>query len=179
MLGEPKNQFSLMWRNRVPSGALVGILALAFVPPAWGAGEQTLGGDWVGGFERDGAWVYLQVHLRPEKERVKGTYDLPLEFINGKPLANVRWDSPRVRFEMPRAKQVLAFAGRLEGPMITGNVADAGREVPFHLDRTAKIKVERYTGIYELGTDHFLHIRAWDEFDPGRLQAVDFGTGQF
>lgn len=158
---------------------MVAVLALSLLSPAWGAAEPSVGGDWVGGFERDGAWVYLQVHFRPEKDRIEGTYDIPLEFTSDKPLANIRLDSSRLRFEMPRADQALLFEGTLAGTTIVGKVVAAGRELSCRLDRTVKIKTDRYVGTYQLEADHYVHIRAWDEFDPGRLQCIDFRTGQF
>lgn len=158
---------------------MVAVLALSLVSPTWGAAERSLGGDWVGGFERDGAWVYLQIHFRQEKALLEGTYDIPLEFTNDKPLARISQDSSRIRFEMPRADQTLLFEGKLEGTAISGKVVDAGRELPFHLDQIVKIKTDRYVGTYQLEADHYVHIRSWDELDPRMLQCIDFRTGQF
>ena len=158
---------------------MMGVLALALVSPTWGAAESSLTGNWVGGFERDGAWVYLQAHFRQEKALIEGTFNILLEFTNDKPLARIRLESSRLRFEMPRADQTLLFEGTLEGTVISGKVVDAGREFSFRLDRTAEIKADRYVGIYQLEGDHYVHIRSWDEFDPGMLQWIDFRTGQF
>jgi hypothetical protein len=81
--------------DHVWSSTMVAVLALSLISPAWGAAEPSLVGNWVGGFERDGSWVYIRIHLKQEKAAVEGTYDIPLEFTNGKPLARISLDSSR------------------------------------------------------------------------------------
>jgi dienelactone hydrolase len=158
---------------------MVTVLALSLISPAWGAAEPSLGGDWVGGFERDGAWVYIQIHFKQEKAAIEGTYDIPLEFTNDKSLARISLESSRIRFEMPRADQTLLFEGKLEGTTVSGKVLEAGWQSSFRLDRIVKIRTDMYVGTYQLGADHYVHIRSWDEFDPGTLQCIDFRSGQF
>ncbi len=158
---------------------MVAVLALSLISPALGAAEPSLAGDWVGGFERDGSWAYIQIHLKQEKAAIEGTYDIPLEFTTGKPLARISLDSSRVRFEMPRADRTLLFEGKLEGAVISGKVAEAGWQSSFRLDRIVKIEPDKYVGSYRLEAGRYIHIRAWDEFDPGMLQCIDFATGQF
>jgi pimeloyl-ACP methyl ester carboxylesterase len=80
---------------------------------------------------------------------------------------------------MPRADQTLLFEGTLEGTAISGKVADASWQSSFRLDRIVKVRADLYTGSYQLGADHYVHIRSWDEFDPGTLHYIDFRTGQF
>lgn len=167
------------WLHPLRNSVVVVALALSLISPALGAAEPSLGGDWVGGFERDGSWVYIQIHFKQEKAAIEGTYDIPLEFTTDKPLARISVDSSRVRFEMPRADQDLLFEGKLEGAVISGKVAEAGWQSSFRLDRIAKIEPDKYVGSYRLEAGRYIHIRAWDEFDPGTLQYIDFGSGQF
>ena len=157
---------------------MVAVLVLSLIPPAWGEAEPSLGGDWVGGFERGGNWVYIRIHLKPENGAIEGTYDIPLEFTMDKSLARISLDSSCIRFEMPRADQTLLFEGTLEGAVISGKVAEAGWQSSFRLDRIVKIEPDKYVGSYRLEAGRYIHIRAWDELDPGTLQCIDFGTGQ-
>ncbi len=157
---------------------MVAVLALSLISPMLGAAEPLLVGNWVGGFERDGNWVYIQIHLKQEKAAIEGTYDIPLEFTTGKPLARISLDSSRVRFEMPRADQTLLFEGTLEGTTISGKVVEAGWQSSFRLDRIVKARTDLYTGTYQLGADHYVYICSSDAFDPGTLQGIDFRTGQ-
>ncbi|OHB77438.1 MAG: hypothetical protein A2Z25_19395 [Planctomycetes bacterium RBG_16_55_9] len=158
---------------------LAGVLVISFVLPASGADEKLLEGDWVGGFERDGNWVYIQVHFRREEAAIRGTYDIPLEFTTGGPLDRLSLDSSRIRFDMNRADRTLLFEGMLEGTAISGRVTEAAWQSFFRLDRIVRVRTEVYAGTYQLEADHYVHIRSWDEFDPGTLQCIDFRTGQF
>ena len=88
-----------VWLDLVPNSAMAVILALSLLSPVRGAAEPSLRGDWVGGFERDGAWSYLQIHFKQETAAIEGTYSIPLEFSSDKPLARISLDSSRLRFE--------------------------------------------------------------------------------
>ncbi len=110
---------------------LAGVLVMAFVLPTSGADEKLLEGDWVGGFERDGNSVYIQVRFRREKAAIRGTCDIPLEFTTGEPLDRLNLDSSCIRFDMNRADRTLLFEGTLEGTAISGRVTEAAWKSSF------------------------------------------------
>src|SRR5688500_17171511 len=95
-----------------------------------GASER-LPGDWVGGFEQDGAYIFLQLHFKSSDGKISGTYDAPLLFQQGRSLLQLSIDSSAVSFEIPSKPNARVFTGELKEGVLTGQMKEGTAERPF------------------------------------------------
>ena len=136
-----------------------------------------IAGDWVGGFEDDKNWIYLQVHFKDEEGKASGTLDRPLEFVMGARLGRVDFQSSRIQFEVETPER-LSFVGNVRAGVIAGQVTAGRRSAPFHFTRIAKVDVSGLGGIYRFGEDHFITLRPGDETGVNALALTDFKTAE-
>ncbi|MGA3283414.1 MAG: alpha/beta fold hydrolase [Verrucomicrobiota bacterium] len=155
------------------------LLLLFFVPSIWAA--ASFDGDWVGGFERPESRVFVHTHFGAANDGTTGTIDVIDLAINtrpmgkppvidprfgypintqlmGKPLDKLELNPSRVHFELADKASQLSFEGQVTNGVMTGLVEDRGKKFPFRLDFVIKIDPSRYTGIYHVGSGHFIRI---------------------
>jgi hypothetical protein len=76
--------------------------------------DERLVGDWVGGFEDNKDYMFVQLHLKTEDGNVSGTYDAPLLFQQGRSLERLVIKPPTVSFEIPNNPDTRLFAGEIK-----------------------------------------------------------------
>jgi dienelactone hydrolase len=157
----------------IPFAALLTACAPAATRPA-DSDATNATGDWIGGFELGRDWIYLQVHFRPSDASLTGTYDLPLEFVTGRTLDGIAPQSEGVRFEVSHTPGRWRFAGRVDGPEMSGVVEHDGGRAPFRFHRMGTANPAAFTGTYRLDDGRIVHLRPWVELGIDGLLAFDF-----
>jgi pimeloyl-ACP methyl ester carboxylesterase len=160
------------------SAVVVIVLTCVLTPSRTLAADDTLAGDWAGGFERGADFVFLQLHFKAEDQRLSGTYDAPLLFQHGRPLEQVATDGSKVSFEIPGKPHSQQFGGEVKHGIISGQMKEGAATKAFRFTRLAPVKAEHYVGTYEIWPGHFMFIRASVELGIGALQFIDFKTGR-
>jgi dienelactone hydrolase len=91
-------------------------------------------GEWLGGFEGAADWIFLQLRVGGEGQRMAARADLPTLGLRGMLLQRVEARDRRVTFDMPATGGSLRFEGDLREPgRITGRVLHEGGTSPFEL----------------------------------------------
>lgn len=124
------------------------------------AAQNSISGEWVGGYEINGNYVPINARFKSESSGISATLDLPTRRITGVALNQIRFLSPNLHFEWTSAGS-LVFEGQLSGDFITGNAEYPGGRGTFHLVRTVTLdsKVfDLYTGDYQIGRDRYISI---------------------
>src|SRR5687768_8818568 len=119
------------------------IVGMVAVDSPCGAAEQ-LAGDWIGGFEDDNDYVFLQLHFKSTDGKTTGTYDKPLLFQHGRSLKQVVIKSSMVSFAIPNQPEKEVFAGELRDGFLAGQMKEGAIKRPFRFTRLAIIQPERY-----------------------------------
>jgi pimeloyl-ACP methyl ester carboxylesterase len=161
----------------------------------WAA--SPLDGDWVGGFERPKSEVYVHAHFETATNGTTGTIDVldplckgklpqidqqfalgpgyvPNTWLIGKPLDNLEFTPPHVRFELSDKDSPMSFDGEVTNGVMTGVVKDRGMKLAFRLELPARIDPSRYTGNYRIGPQHFITLFP----NPPGLLSFDTQSGQ-
>jgi|SRR5688572_6643849 len=152
----------------------IAVLALVQVSTA----DDSLLGDWAGGFDDGKDYVFLQLHFKSKDGRISGTYDAPLLFQRGRSLRDVAMAASQVSFEIPTKPEARRFTGEVKNGVLAGQLKEGGTERPFQFTRLAMIRPENYVGAYQIQPGHFLSIRAGVELGISALQFIDFKTGR-
>ena len=161
----------------VPAVSLIVLGGVLACSRLFGA-DESLVGDWAGGFEQGKDYVYLQLHFKAKDGKISGTYDAPLLFQQGRSLKQVTIKSSAVSFEIPNKPDTRLFTGELKDGVLTGQMKEGATERPFRFSRLAPIQAEHYVGTYEIERGHFVFIRSAVEMGLGALQFIDFKTGR-
>lgn len=140
--------------------------------------DESLAGDWAGGFEQGKDYVFLQLHFKSKDGKVTGTYDAPLLFQQGRSLKQVSIKSSTVSFEIPNKPDTRLFTGELKDGVLTGQMKEGATEQPCRFSRLAPIQAKHYEGTYEIERGHFGFIRSAVEMGIGALQFIDFKNGR-
>jgi pimeloyl-ACP methyl ester carboxylesterase len=136
-------------------------IASQFVVP-----QDSIEGEWVGAVEIGMDLDYLQLGIKTEAQGIKITV-LSTSMTPGLAgaITDVRLESSRVQFELPRGSKPLTFNGQLQGATIAGTVQHANEQGTFQLMRQAQIDpklYDDYVGPYELEPNRIVFIRRED-----------------
>lgn len=136
-------------------------IASQFVVP-----QDSIEGEWVGAVEIGMDLNYLQLEIKTEAPGIKLTV-LSTSMTPGPAgaITDVRLESSRVQFELPRGSNPLTFKGQLQGATIAGTVQHANEQGTFQLMRRAQIDpklYDDYVGPYELAPNRIVFIRRED-----------------
>lgn len=102
------------------------------------AAQNSIDGHWEGALLREGDELKVAFDFKTEEGNLKGTIDSPDAGGLGIPLIKMRFQSPKIHFELPPAAGGFVFDGEVNGEMIAGNVTVFGRlPATFALKRTA------------------------------------------
>ncbi|MGI8640479.1 MAG: alpha/beta hydrolase family protein [Pyrinomonadaceae bacterium] len=125
------------------------------------AAQNSIAGEWVGGYEINGNYTPVKAHFKPEDSDIKATFDLPMREENGVALNQVRFQSPNLQFELPRRTAAIIFDGKINGDAITGTIQQGDGRGTFHLVRTVIVDskiFDQYVGDYQIGRDKYISI---------------------
>jgi pimeloyl-ACP methyl ester carboxylesterase len=125
------------------------------------AAQNSIAGEWVGGYEINENYTFVKAHFKPENTDIKATFDLPMSEETGVALNQVKFQSPNLRFELPGRTAAIVFDGKISGDTITGTIQQGDARGAFHLVHTVAIdpKVfDQYVGDYQIGRDKYVSI---------------------
>lgn len=161
--------------SRARALVLIG-LALA-IPQTSRAGA--LEGQWIGGFEGAGEWVFVRVSVNAGDEGPVGTIDLPAEGEFGIPLERLRHDDRRASFEIPGHRANLLFEGRLrDDGRLSGSVRQGVARGRFELMRLQVLPEQDfkpYEGNYVFDSGAVVLVFS----GPMGPAYVDYASGRF
>ncbi|MDP2886572.1 MAG: alpha/beta hydrolase [Ignavibacteria bacterium] len=118
--------------------ALVKPQSLEEVPPSL----RPLVGKWNGDIDIMGQALGVIVEFRSIANELKATIDIPVQNAKGLNLKNVRFESPKVHFELQGGPGLAIFEGELKQDSINGSFLQAGVSGSFHLARGELVKKE-------------------------------------
>jgi pimeloyl-ACP methyl ester carboxylesterase len=116
--------------------AIVGVL----IAPVRTGTVQALDGIWEGALTSDVARLDLRVVFSTGASGLKGTIDVPEQYIEAFALRNIRSDSAKLHFELAMAREPDSFDADVTGDVIAGTYAGY-----FHqgTKRVAKLRLQR------------------------------------
>jgi len=112
--------------------ALVSVVALAL--PA--AAQGDIAGKWTGSVSLPNMALEIRVEFKRAGDAWEGSVEIPQQGAT-RPLQNITFAAPDVKFELQAGPGVATFEGKLEGDKITGTFGQAGMAFPFTLERKA------------------------------------------
>ena len=125
------------------------------------SGQQSLAGEWTGGYEIRETYTPIQVRFLSENGGLAATLDLSFRGPTGVALNQVKFVSPNLHFEWPSTTPTV-FDGQLSGDFIAGNIQFGEDRGTFHLVRTptldAKV-LDQYAGDYQIGRDRYISVQ--------------------
>jgi hypothetical protein len=104
----------------------------------------TASGHWEGAVEVQGAALEIVVDLTRDAKGVwKGAIGIPSQNLKDYPLSNLKMEAATVSFEISSVQGLPTFKGKLsaDGKTIAGELAQAGQNFPFKLDRKGEAKM--------------------------------------
>jgi pimeloyl-ACP methyl ester carboxylesterase len=90
-------------------------------------------GHWEGAISIMGTELGMMVDIQPEGDSLKATIDIPMQNAFKLPLKNVRFNHPKIYFELPAGPGIAVFDGELKSDSIIGDFSQAGANGKFHL----------------------------------------------
>ena len=128
-------------KMRGPVLLLLGAALLLAAPPLSSA-EPAPAGHFEGAITVMGRDLEIKVDFKTAQGGLAATMDIPVQGAIGLPLSSVRFDTPKIRFELSAGPGVAAFDGEVKGDEIAGKFLQAGAEGTFRLKRGAAVKPE-------------------------------------
>jgi len=122
---------------------LCAALAMFFVVGSafpWFFTQQSLEGHWEGAISIQGIQLEIRVDFKADQEGLKGTIDVPQQGGKGLALKNVRFEDPKVHFELPAGPTLAMFDGELKKDEVSGSFAQGPATGTFSLKRGAMPK---------------------------------------
>jgi uncharacterized protein len=157
---------------------LAATLALTLLSALPCLARQSIEGEWVGGSNLFGSQVFIQLTFGRAGAALTGSFNSTAWRVVRRPVANVRFEPPRLRFEFPSNTGVPFVAdARLEGGVIRGTIRRGDEQGAFHLVPVARPDprlYDAYVGTYQADPARLLLI-TWGAF--GHLRLTDPGTG--
>lgn len=144
------------------SCAVALLLCLLYLPTY--AAQASLAGEWVGGVEINGKWIWTQAHIKAAEGKLEATFDLSdIWFLNMRGLkpADWKWSSPLLHFQLATDAGAFAFDGELKDNALSGQVKASNAQGTFRLIRVAAVNprtLEAYSGSYQFTDGHFAYI---------------------
>jgi pimeloyl-ACP methyl ester carboxylesterase len=106
----------------------------------WFFPQQSLEGHWEGAISIQGYQLEIRVDFKADREGLNGTIDIPQQGGKGLALKNVRFEDPKVHFELPAGATVAIFDGELKEDEISGSFNQGPATGTFSLKRGAALK---------------------------------------
>jgi hypothetical protein len=108
--------------------------------------SEALAGRWEGVVEIPGAKTRAIVDFTQNANgSLSATISVPDERLLGKPLTNVRYDPPKVHFELQATERKITFEGTRKGEVISGTVSGGEISGLLSLRHTGIVPATPYT----------------------------------
>jgi pimeloyl-ACP methyl ester carboxylesterase len=111
----------------------VALAAPSYAPPAKASEPTGFIGKWEGAIEVLGSKLGIAVTATGAGADLKATIDIPQQMAKGLPLTNVRFESPKVHFELVATPGLAVFDGELREGTIKGMFEQGGVKGTFEL----------------------------------------------
>lgn len=98
---------------------LIALLSFGFSLPSVNA-QESIEGYWEGVIAHSGRELRINVEFKRQPEGLKATIDIPDLYISGYTLKNVKYEAPKIYFELPLSSQPDNFEGALSDSNILG-----------------------------------------------------------
>jgi tetratricopeptide (TPR) repeat protein len=105
---------------------------------------ETLGGRWEGVVDISGTKSAIVDFTEDPNGSLSATLDVPDERLLGKPLTNVRYDPPKVHFELQATERKITFEGTRKGEVISGIISGGEISGPLSLRHTGSVPATPY-----------------------------------
>lgn len=125
--------------------------------------QQTLDGDWIGGWQVKGESISVKARFKSERGEVKGAFDVqsPYGATMSLTLTKVNLDGGRFYLEAAKDSGALVLDGRLKGDRIEGSWRQVEEHGAFEMLRVATVDpklFDQYVGSYRLESGNFIAI---------------------
>lgn len=122
----------------LPFAALLLVLSASSAPPAAAAGDARLAGFWSGNIEVPGRPIEVRVMLEQDENAWSARIDVPAQGIRKAEMTGVEIDGTAATMKIPGVPGDPTFAGKLDesGDVLAGDYSQAGRTIPFRLERS-------------------------------------------
>jgi dienelactone hydrolase len=104
--------------------------------------QSTIVGHWEGSIKIGGQELIIKTDFKAAEAGLSATIDIPQQNAKDLPLKNVRYEHPKVHFELPAGPGLAIFDGERKDSLITGKFTQAGMEGTFSLQITNPNKPE-------------------------------------
>lgn len=119
---------------KVPCMALVMLLMGGISAPR-SLASQSLEGHWEGAISIQGLQLGIQVDFKADQQGLKGTINIPQQGAKGLALKEVRFEAPKVHFELPAGPGLAVFDGEFKKDEISGSFIQGPSAGTFSLKR--------------------------------------------
>ncbi len=133
-------------------------------------------GDWLGGYEKDGDWVQIGLHVPTNATSSSATMDAPALNWVAMPVDSIVCEGSAVRFHLAGGGTEITFSGQAEADRIEGTMMSGQKRHRLVLMRSVALNgsaLADYEGSYEWDKDHCIYIQRWDELGKDQLVAFD------
>jgi len=113
---------------------LMGLVVLAFA-------QTAIEGSWEGAIQLPSMDIGMSVNFEQSADSLNATIDIPMQGAYGLELKNVKFDDPKVYFELETSMAAAVFDGKLEDGKITGSFKQGPAKGEFYLQRPAEVIV--------------------------------------
>jgi dienelactone hydrolase len=107
------------------------LLTLVFFQAAFG--QQSIVGHWEGSIKIQGQELIIDVDFKSVTDGLAATIDIPQQNAKGLALRNIRYQHPKVYFELPAGPGLATFDGERKDSLISGKFMQAGMEGAFSI----------------------------------------------
>lgn len=114
---------------------LLGAYAVIGCLAAKDAGVHEVDGHWEGAMSVMGQELIIKVDFAVDEDVLSGTIDIPQQGAFQLPLTNIKYESPKIHFELPVPNAKADFDGVLAGDEISGDFLQSGVKGSFNLKR--------------------------------------------
>jgi hypothetical protein len=119
----------LNWKLRIV------LVAIGTLWPCLGLAQEKLDGRWKGTLDAPGASLTIEVAFKTTSDGLTGTIDIPEQNAKDLQLKNVRFEPPKVHFELPSGLGQAVFDGELKDNVISGSFQQSGVHGTFKIKR--------------------------------------------
>ena len=116
---------------------LLGAYAASKCLEAKDAGLHEVTGHWEGAVSVMGQELIIKVDFAVDEGVLSATIDIPQQGVFQSPLTNIKYESPKIHFELPVPNAKVDFDGVLAGDEISGDFLQSGIKGSFNLKRMA------------------------------------------
>src|SRR6266568_6423341 len=153
-----------MRKGLINFGAAIVIINFVTVSCFAQSHTAALQGDWVGGFWFKTHWVRVNIRFDDQPSSVKGTANVVFssyEGTNGAEVTAIRFEPPRLSFDIPITSGLINLSGHLRNDTIAGRYSYVESSGVMGLTRVASVdpkSLARVYGLYRLAPNKIIAI---------------------